>query len=114
MKLPNYQNAIVPIEKLENYLLSDIHPIGRTKAIFLKNLGYHENDTELLARAFLTIAQEADVADVQSSAFGTKYIIEGMIQTPSGAAVAMRTVWIIESDSVQPRLVTAYPARPQT
>jgi len=57
MKLPNYQNALVPIEKLENYLLSDIHPTGRSKAIFLKNLGYDGNNTELLARAFLTIAQ---------------------------------------------------------
>jgi len=32
MKLPNFQNAFVPSEKLANYLLSEIHPVGRSEA----------------------------------------------------------------------------------
>ena len=110
MKLPNSQDALVPKDKLENYLLSEIHPIGRSKALFFKNLGYDDSDTDVLANDLLSIAQQEDVSDVQPSEFGTKYIIEGMIQTPSGATAAMRTVWIIEQDNPQPRLVTAYPA----
>ena len=110
MKLPNSQNALVPTDKLENYLLSEIHPVGRTKALFLKNLGYDDSDPNILAQDLLTIAQEEDISDIQTSEFGTKYIIEGTIHTPNGATVAMRTVWIIELDNPQPRLVTAYPA----
>ena len=110
MKLPNSQNALVPTDKLENYLLSEIHPVGRTKALFLKNLGYDDSDSNILAQDLLTIAQEEDISDIQTSEFGTKYIIEGTIHTPNGATVAMRTVWIIELDNTQPRLVTAYPA----
>jgi len=109
MKLPNSENALVPKDRLENYLLPEIHPIGRFKAVFFKNLGYDDGDTDVLAHGLSSIAQQEDVSDVQPSEFGTKYIIEGIIQTPSGATVAMRTVWIIEQDNPQPRLITAYP-----
>ena len=110
MKLPNSENALVPADKLENYLPSEVHPVGRTKALFLKNLGYDNTDAGALARDLLAIAHEEDVSDVQSSEYGTKYIIDGMIHTPIGSTVAMRTVWIVETDNPQPRLVTAYPA----
>ena len=109
MKLPNFQNAFVPKEKLANYLLSEIHPVGRPKALFLKNLGYDDNDIDILANDLLTIAQEQDVSDTQSFDFGTKYVIEGVMQTPNGSSITMRTVWIIESIDSRPRLVTAYP-----
>ena len=110
MKLPNYENALVPSEKLTDYLLSDLHPVGRAKALFLKNLGYDDTDVDILARDLLAIAQEEDISAVQTSEYGTKYVVDGFIQTPSGSTVAMRTVWIIELESRQPRLVTAYPA----
>ena len=110
MKLPNSQNALVSKDKLENYLLPEIHPIGRAKAVIFKNLDYDDSDTDILANALLSIAQQEDVSDIQPPEFGTKYVIEGMIQTPGGATTAMRTVWIIEQDNPQPRLVTAYPA----
>ena len=110
MKLPNCENALVASEKLTDYLLSEIHPVGGAKALFFKNLGYDDTDPDVLARDLLTIAQEEDISDVQTSEFGTKYVIDGFVQTPNGSTVAMRTVWIIELDNPQPRLVTAYPA----
>ena len=110
MRLPNSQNALVQTAKLEQYLLSELHPVGRAKALFFKNLGYDDREPGTLARHLIAIAQHEDVLEVQSSPFGTKYVIEGMIQTPGGTTVTMRTVWIIESDNPQPRLVTAYPA----
>lgn len=109
MKLPDYQSAVVPAEKLELYLLSEIHPVGRAKAQFFKDLGYDISDTGTLAQDLLTLARDGDVSNVQTSSFGTKYVVNGLIQTPSGVTVALRTVWIIEPDHPQPRLVTAYP-----
>ena len=109
MKLPDYQSAIVPTEKLELHLLSEIHPVGRAKALFLTNLGYDISEPGILAQELLTLAREGDVSDVQTSQFGSKYVVDGLIRTPSGATVSLRTVWIIEPDHPQPRLVTAYP-----
>ena len=37
MKLPNADKAIISSEKLRDYILSPIHPIGRFKAAFLKS-----------------------------------------------------------------------------
>ena len=90
-------------------MLSDIHPVGRAKALFLKNLGYDNTNAELLANDLLKIAREQVVLDVRASEYGTKYIIDGMVQTPNGSTVAMRTVWIVETNDSQPRFVTAYP-----
>ena len=110
MKLPNSQNALVQTAKLEHYLLSELHPVGKAKALFFKGLGYDDKDTNILAQDLIAIAQEEEVSEIQSSPFGMKYVIEGMIQTPSGTTVTLRTVWMIERDNSQPRLVTAYPA----
>lgn len=101
MELPNSQNTLVTTDKPAGYLLSDVHPVGRSKAPFLKDLGYDETDVD--------IVRQQDIWDVQRSEYGAKCIIDGMIQTPGGATVAMRTVRIIEIDHPQPRLVTAYP-----
>ena len=109
MRLPNSANALVPTAKLESYLLSEIHPVGRAKALFLKNLGYDDTNAETLGEDLLSIALSEEVSSLQASAYGTKYVIDGMIRTPTGSTVAMRTVWIVELNSRQPRLVTAYP-----
>ncbi|NQW24393.1 MAG: hypothetical protein HQ475_13230 [SAR202 cluster bacterium] len=65
-------------------MLSEIHPVGRSKALFLKNLGYDETDVDILRKDLLSIVQEQDIFEVQRSEYGTKYIIDGMIQTPVG------------------------------
>lgn len=50
MKLPNAAAARVDFEKLTEYLLSETHPIGRTKAAFFQRLGFaRDRPEELLA-----------------------------------------------------------------
>jgi len=39
MKLPNSENAVVPPEKLRDYILSPVHPVGRFKSAFFRGLG---------------------------------------------------------------------------
>ena len=43
------------------------------------------------------------------SEYGTKYVIDGSIETPSGNVVKVRTIWIIEKGQDRPRFVTVYP-----
>jgi hypothetical protein len=40
MKLPNYKDAYIPVEKLRDYLLSESHPEGGPKAAFFELIGY--------------------------------------------------------------------------
>ena len=109
MKLPNWENAYVPSSKLHGYLLSEVHPVGRAKALFLKNLGYDIRNSGTLEQDLLTFAREDDVTDIFTSEYGTKYVITGVLSTPSGETVMLRTVWIIDRGDSRPRFVTAYP-----
>lgn len=63
----------------------------------------------MLERRLIVIAHSEDVRDAVSSVHGTKYVIEGTLETPVGGLVWVRTVWIIEADQDRPRFVRAYP-----
>lgn len=109
MKLPYRQKVIIPKEKLTEYLLSSTHLVGKFKAKFFRRLGYDESNVDKLIVTIRKIAQNEEVVEKASSPYGTKYIIEGKVTTPSGKRVLLQTVWIIESFKKRPRFVTAYP-----
>jgi hypothetical protein len=110
MKLPNCEQAYIPVEKLANYLLSETHKDGRSKAKLLTHIGYNRDNLEVLEHDLLMIAQSCEVKDVIPSEHGTKYVIEGILQSPSGLQRLMTTVWITEVQETKPRFVTAYPS----
>ncbi len=109
MKLPNAERAVVPGNKVTRYLLSATHPQGRHKATFFKRHGFSTNSWHELAASLVRHAAEHDVAGVDRSPFGTRYIIEGDLGSPDGRRPTVRSVWFIESGETTPRLVTAYP-----
>lgn len=109
-KLPHRDKAYIPETKLRMYLLSETHAVGRTKARFFRGVGFNEANVELLEKGFLEIAQNEPVTEEVFSQFGTKYIIEGDLQSPEGRRLRVRTVWVVEQDETAPRFVTAYPA----
>ena len=109
LRLPNRESAYVAEPKLEGYLLSENHPIGRAKALLLRNLGYDYTNVKLLEQGLIAVAHEQPVVEVIESEYGVKYVIDGVLQTPSGSALQLRTVWIIDAGEERPRFVTAYP-----
>lgn len=109
MFLPNKEQAIISAEKLKNYLLSDSHPIGRTKATFFRSLGFSATNLSEFDKAIRDLIQTESVQKTLSSAYGTKYIINGMLRGSAQQTHLIRTVWIIEDEENFPRLVTAYP-----
>jgi hypothetical protein len=109
MQLPNRARAYIPQEKLVDYLLSETHAIGKSKAKFFRALGFGEKNIGQLEQGLLAIAQTEDVKESITSSHGTKYIIDGSMKTPRGVVIQLRTVWIIEPMQGNPRFVTAYP-----
>jgi hypothetical protein len=109
MRIPRCNEAYVSIAKLQDYLLSKTHPVGRSKAKFFRSLGFDETKTALLEARLLAIVRSEDYVEVAPSPHGTKYVVERAIQTPRGDGVQIRTVWIIETGENRPRFVTAYP-----
>ena len=109
MKLPNAAQAYVPPEKTTNYLLDMEHEGGRGKANFFIHFGFSVAKWDELAHALIRHATEYEVAKEETTQFGTRYVIEGALQTPSHRKPQVRVVWFIPKYERRPRLVTAYP-----
>ena len=109
MKLPRNEVAQVSDKKITGYLLSEVHPVGKGKARYFRALGYSENNIVQLKDALVTMASTSEVTAVISTPYGTKYVAEGDLVTPSGFRARICTVWIVETGDNIPRFVTAYP-----
>jgi hypothetical protein len=109
MKLPNLEAAVVPQEKVTDYLLSPTHRDGRHKAAFFLSFGFSASAWQELVAALLKHAQDYEVVTIEDSPFGTRYVVEGTISALDGRSPNLRSVWVIEKDEDIPRFVTAYP-----
>lgn len=109
MELPNKFAAYVPIEKITEYLLSDSHAVGKSKAKFFRSFGFDETNVNQFEQRLLNIANTGTVSEIKETPFGMKYVVDGALETPSGVIILLRTVWIIETGEEQPRFITAYP-----
>jgi Domain of unknown function (DUF6883) len=105
-------DAVIPPAKLRDYLLSTAHPDGRSKAVFLAQLGYSRDAWQTLERDLRTqLASPAEPGG--SSPYGKKYEILGMLTGPNGTGAWVRTVWIILTGETRARLVTLIPEERQ-
>jgi hypothetical protein len=111
MKLPHHDQAIVPRRKITDYLLAGAHPSGGDKAAFFHAFGFALDAWERLAAALKEHAFAIEVARIETSPFGTRYVVEGRLRTPSGRTPGVRTVWFTATEGDIPRLVTAYPLK---
>lgn len=108
MKLPNADNAIIPAEKLRDYLLSGSHPVGRFKAKFFAALGYTGDDWRQLDQDIRRLLS-GDAARTVRTPYGQKCEVRGMLTGPSGRKTGIVTVWIVLCGHDRPRFITAYP-----
>ena len=88
MKLPNYENAIVPRAKIVEYLLSPTHRDGRSKAAFFTRYGFSVDRWEEFAAALLRHAAGHAIAKIEDSPFGAWYIIEADSQHRTGEGLS--------------------------
>ncbi len=109
MRLPNAEDARVDREKLTDYLLCVSHPDGASKAEFFARLGFRLEDWAALADALRRHGAHGGVVNTVDSAYGTRYAVDGPLETPDGRNPLVRTVWIVEKGSARPRLITAHP-----
>jgi hypothetical protein len=109
MRLPHAERAWGDHTKLYESLLSEAHPVGRSKARFFRAMGFPADNVPTRVRALLELAAAEEVATSTISPHGVKYVLDGSVPTPSGRRVGLRTVWIVDAGQDRPRFVTAYP-----
>ena len=109
MKLPHVSRAVVSEEKITRYLLNRAHPVGRSKAEFFLKHGFSPETWNQLAAAFKRHAEENEAALSETTTYGTRFVVDGLLPTPSGSHLRVRCVWFINSGEDFPRFVTAHP-----
>ncbi len=95
--------------KLVDYLL---HPVNsRGKLGHFSRYGFSQANWEALRESLLEHAQTWPVSTVVATEFGTKYIVTGTLNTPSGRQPlpVITAVWQHDAGEVGVRLITAYP-----
>ncbi len=111
MKLPNYESAVIPEKKLTGYLLSLTHADGQSKAKFFMRFGFSADAWQIFATALFRHAADNELAKIEETPTGTRYVIEGILPAPDGRSPPVRSVWFIDTGAENPRLVTAYPLK---
>jgi len=104
------RDAIIPSDKLRDYLLSLRHPDGRGKAEYLGGLGYSQDAPEQLEADLRAHLLAIDAQPGRASRYGQKYEILGLLTGPNGNTAWVRTIWIVLTGETAPRLVTLIPA----
>jgi hypothetical protein len=108
MKIPHNEKSYVSEQKLTEYLLSETHAVGKSKAKYFRALGYNEANFRKLQEAMVGIAKSCEVVQEVPTSFGTKYIVDGQLLIPNGDTVRVRTIWIKEPLARQSRNQTSF------
>jgi len=109
MRLPNFEQAVIDQVKLQEYILSSSHPLGRFKAALFRKMGYTRDIWEQLAIDIRKQHLPLDVEKSEKTNYGEKYTIAGLITGPNGTTMLLKSVWIILKGESIPRFITIYP-----
>ncbi|NBV14538.1 MAG: hypothetical protein EBS07_10790 [Sphingobacteriia bacterium] len=109
MKIPNNNLSFVADNKITDYLLSDIHQIGKHKAAFFKGFGFDIEGIKIFKGSQIQHSFEREIEKEVATEYGIKYELKCEIKTPDKRNPCIVTVWIVETGKQVPKLVTAYP-----
>lgn len=105
--LPNYQNAIIPRSKLEDYALNPAHTDGQHKARLFKSiLGFARTDWEQLSEAIRGELPFHEAIFNREDGWGRYYLVSLPILGPNGNEAMVTTVWVFRPGTDYPSFVT--------
>lgn len=108
LKLPNAENAVVPPQKLVDYVLNPANAVGAHKArVFASALGFTAANAADLAEQLRAGVAQVQVSERPETRFGRSFSADIPVTGPRGSGM-VRTGWFIDVGSEIPRLVSAY------
>jgi hypothetical protein len=107
-RLPNGDQAILDMRKIEDYCLNLSHPRGRHKArVFREVLDLQRSDAPWLRDALLEAARSAQAFQDEADVWGTHWRFDANVMRP-GKSAMVRTIWIVRTGESVPRFVTCW------
>jgi hypothetical protein len=113
MPIPGAERAIIPPEKLRDYVLSPtrLTQQGDWRQLFFGRLGYSSVNWQQLEEDLRAKHLCLDAASSELTALGVKYRIVGPMARPGRRKAEVMSVWIVLTGESVPRLVTLFPHR---
>lgn len=105
MKVPRAEDAYIDPHKITRYLLSP----GEPKSAVFVAVGYEVSEWRALEEDLLRLIRDTNYTEVHTVLWGSRYVVDGVLESPSGRIVRLRTIWQVEERGGRPRLITAYP-----
>jgi hypothetical protein len=93
VKLPNAHRAVVAERKIIGYLLNPAHPAGGSKAHLFLRFGFSAAGWREQAAALVRHAQENEVAEMEETRHGVRYVLNGPLKAPGGTVLNVRCAW---------------------
>src|SRR5262245_57897507 len=106
--LPQGDEAILDIRKIEQYCLNPSHPRGRHKArVFREALDLRQSDAPWLRDVLLEAARLGEVVQFAVDTWGNHWRLDVTIRRQGKSAV-IRRIWIVRAGESVPRFVTCW------
>ena len=102
---------IIDVRKLRDYLLNPAHPEGATKAQYLSEMGYTQDNFHILEVDLRNQHLTCDEQPGKVSNYGVKYEIVAPLVGPNGKKRLIRSVWMIRKKEAFARLFTLIPEK---
>jgi len=107
MRLPNYENAVMPEAKFLNYALDPERQPDKAKAFGLA-LGYNQSNYKELMENIRKHLSDFPVKEQGESDYGRHYSVLMKLIGANGKEANVRTAWIIDKGEEAPRLTSVY------
>ncbi len=103
------QDALISDEKLVKYLLAPKKRNDRSKG--LAQAGYTLENWPILKEDIRQHVLPKPASLIESTDYGKMYEIGARLKGPSGKALPVRTVWMVEAATGATKFITMYPDR---
>lgn len=107
MKLPRYQEAVIPDAKFSKYALNPEGDENKAKA-FKEALGYTLENAEILMQQIYDELPNFPAKEKGDIGFGMRYEVVMNLKGPNGKTAKVLTAWIDDKKTGEMRLTTAY------
>lgn len=107
LKLPRYEEAIIPDAKLSSYALNPEKAPDKAQA-FQQALGYNLSNYQELIKNIRRHLPEAEAIAKGDNGFGMRYEIKMNLTGPNGKSAKVLTAWIDDEATGEMRLTSVY------
>jgi hypothetical protein len=108
--LPNYEHAVLAIEKLENYVLNSEHPQGKHKArVFQSTLEIERRHANVLRELIQRSLSRAPAEQGESGEYGDCWTTWHEIIGLNGQSAVVTVAWMFKKNTEQiPVFISCY------